>query len=85
MGEIRDIKKLFSNFNNLVSEFDLGLDLYLSVDKAIEFKKLALSTKGLNDKKNEIISLFNAVAEKKEWLTLLVGSKASPSKMFGEE
>ena len=86
MGDIRDIKKLFENFNALLSEYGIELDLYLSEAKAEEFKDLALSRKGKNDKKKEGILLFGATSiEKKEWISLLLGATASPKKMFGEE
>lgn len=86
MGDIRDIKKLFENYNALLSEYGIELDLYLSEEKAAAFKDLALSRKGKNDKKKEGILLFGATSiEKKEWISLLLGATASPKKMFGEE
>lgn len=86
MGELRDIKKLFKDFNSVISEYEIEQDLYLPEDKAEEFKSLALSLKGKNDKKKEGILLFEAKnAEKKEWIALLLGATASPKKMFGEE
>ena len=86
MGDIRDIKKLFENYNSLISEYGIELDLYLSETKAEDFKELALSRKGKNDKKKEGVILFSATStEKKEWIALLLGATASPKKMFGEE
>ena len=86
MGAIRDIKKLFENYNALLSEYGLEVDLYLSETKAEAFKALALSRKGKNDKKKEGILLFAATSsEKKEWISLLVGGTASPKKMLGED
>ena len=86
MGAIRDIKKLFENYNALLSEYGIEVDLYLSETKAEAFKALALSQKGKNDKKKEGILLFAATSsEKKEWISLLVGGTASPKKMFGED
>lgn len=85
IGDIRDIKKLFESYNALISEYGIELDLYLSATKAEEFKTLALSRKGKNEKKKEGLLLFGATsAEKKEWVALLLGSTASPRKMFGE-
>lgn len=86
MGAIRDIKKLFENYNALLSEYGIEVDLYLSETKAEAFKSLALSRKGKNDKKKEGILLFAATSsEKKEWISLLLGGTASPKKMFGED
>ena len=86
MGAIRDIKKLFNNYNALISEYGIEQDLYLSEAKAEEFKALALSRKGKTDKKKEGILLFGATGtEKKEWVSLLLGLTVSPKKMFGEE
>jgi CRISPR-associated endonuclease Csn1 len=67
MGDIRDIKKLFQNFNALLSEYGIGLDLYFSEAKAEEFKNLALSRKGKNDKKKQlVIELFKNSTKKDE-------------------
>ena len=86
IGDIRDIKKLFESYNAIIGEYGIELDLYLPESKAEEFKDLALSRKGKNDKKKEGILLFGATnAEKKEWVSLLLGSPAAPKKMFGEE
>ena len=86
IGDIRDIKKLFECYNAIIGEYDIDLDLYLSELKAEEFKTLALSRKGKNDKKKEGILLFGATGtEKKEWIALLLGSSAAPKKMFGQE
>ena len=86
IGDIRDIKKLFETYNNLLNEYGIEQDLYLSETKAEEFKALALSKKGKNDKKKAGATLFGAVgAEKKEWISLLLGATVSPKKMFGEE
>lgn len=86
MGAIRDIKKLFENYNAVISEYGIEIDLSLSETKAEELKSLALSRKGKNDKKKEGILLFGATTtEKKEWVSLLLGLTVSPKKMFGEE
>ncbi|MBE5750671.1 MAG: type II CRISPR RNA-guided endonuclease Cas9 [Clostridiales bacterium] len=86
MGDVRDIKKLFKNYNDLISEYGIELDLCLSEAKAEAFKTLALYGKGKNDKKKEGILLFGATSvEKKEWIALLLGSTVSPKKMFGED
>ena len=85
VSDIRDIKRLFSEYNALLRELDMDIDLELSVDKAEDFKTLALSKKGKNDKKKEGAILFNAVnTEKKEWIALLLGATVSPKKLFGE-
>lgn len=84
--DVRNIKKLFKNYNDLISEYGLEPDLCLSEDKAEAFKTLALSKKGKNDKKKEGILLFDATSvEKKELVSLLLGSTVSPKKIFGEE
>ncbi len=86
MGDVRDIKKLFKNYNDLINEYGIELDLCLSETMAEDFKKLALSKKGKNDKKKDGILLYGATSvEKKEWIALLLGSTVSPKKMFGEE
>ena len=86
MGDIRDIKKLFKAYNTMISEYGIELDVYLPEIKAEEFKQLALSRKGKNDKKKEGIALFGATSlEKKELIALLLGSTVSPKKLFGEE
>ena len=47
---------------------------------------MAISRKAKKDKKKEGILLFDATTtEKKEWISLLLGSTASPKKMFGED
>ena len=56
IGEIRDIKKLFENYNALISEYGIELDLCLSEEKAEAFKDLALSRLGKNDKKKKGIA-----------------------------
>ena len=86
IGDIHDIKKLFRNYNALISEYGIELDLYLHEEKAEEFKSIALSKKGKNDKKKEGILLYGATStEKKEWISLLLGATVSPKKLFGEE
>ena len=86
VGEIRDISKLFNNFNTLASELSLETDLQLSADHAQKFAELALSKQKLNDKKKESIALFGVTSvAQKEWLALLLGAKANPTKLFGEE
>ena len=61
MGAIRDIKKLFENYNALLSEYGIEVDLYLSETKAEAFKSLALSRKGKNDKKKEKMKILNGI------------------------
>ena len=86
VGDIRDVKKLFENYNALISEYGIELDVGLSEAKAEEFKTLALSRKGKNDKKKEGALLFDATStEKKEWVFLLLGVKVAPKKLFGAE
>ena len=86
VGDIRDVTKLFKNYNAVISEYGIEQDVALSETKAEAFKKLALSRKGRNDKKKEGALLFDATStEKKEWVALLFGSNVSPKKMFGEE
>ena len=86
VGDIRNAKKLFENYNAVVSELFEDLDLSLPVDKADEFRNLALSQKTLNDKKKEAISLLGGVSpERKEIISFIIGATASPAKLFGEE
>lgn len=86
VNEICDIRKLFENFNNYICELNLDIDLYFETDKAENFKSITLQRKGFNDKKKEIISLYNIMsAEKKEWVALFIGGTASPKKLFGED
>ena len=86
MNNIRDIKKLFADFNMAVGELFLEEDISLPEDKAQQFRDLALMRKGLNDKKKEANAIFNATQPaKKEWLSLLLGGTVSPKKLFGQE
>ncbi len=86
IGDIRDIKKLFYTYNDVIREIGLDIELELSEEKAEEFKAIALSKKGKNDKKKEGILLFEATTvEKKEWIALLLGATVAPKKLFGEE
>lgn len=86
ISAIRDIKKLFVDYNARVRELDTEIDLWLDEEKAESFKDLALARKSKNDKKKETVSLFAAITpEKKEWIALLLGAKVSLKKMFGEE
>ena len=86
VGEIRDIKKLFEKYNTCLEERAFELDLYLSEEKAEAFRTLALSQTSQKDKNREGAELFSATTvEKKEWIALLLGAKAAPKKLFGEE
>ncbi len=86
INSIRDIRRLFDNFNLVVEELESEIDLRLSMERLEEFKNLAIALKGLNDKKKEGYKILNATtAEQKEWVSLLLGGTASPKKMFGEE
>ncbi len=86
LGEIHDVKKLFKNYNEVIGECELEMDVSLLEEKAEEFKDLALSKKGKNEKKKDAFLMFNATSvEKKEWISLLLGSSVLPKKLFGEE
>ena len=84
--DIGDIKQLFREFNETF--VDLFPDNYITLpeDKAVEFKKLALENKGLNDKKRESAELFGTNdSQVKEFLTLFLGGNAKASVLFGNE
>ncbi len=82
---IRDIKKLFESYNNAVEELEAG-DLYLLIEKAEEFRALAMERRGLNDKKKAVVKLFDTNSPQlKEMLALLIGAKAKMAVIFGEE
>lgn len=84
--DVPDIRGLFSAYDDCVRETEIVGIQVLDCEKAEAFKALALSDKGLTDKKKEAIALFGATSlEQKEWISLLLGSSASPKKLFGEE
>ena len=86
VSSIRNIEKLFSDYNLAVDELDSEEDLHLSIDLAEEFKVLALAQKGLNDKKKDLFKLFNTnTLCKKEILSLLIGAKIKTSVIFGAD
>ena len=86
MSAIRDIKKLFQDYNACARELDTDIDLWFDEEKAEAFKALAMMRKSKNDKRKEGASLFGATTvEKKEWIALLVGATVSLKKLFGEE
>ena len=63
-----------------------SVDRILLVEKAEEFRSLAMERKGLNDKKKAVVELFNAAfPQLKEMLALLIGAKAKMAVIFGEE
>lgn len=86
MSGIRDITHLFRAYNDAVAELGMDVDISIAEDKAEEFRALATSRLTQTEKKRKAAELFHAkTAELKEILALLVGSSASPKKMFGEE
>lgn len=86
VSELHDIKKLFSDYNGVISEYGIELDLWLSEDKSEEFKALALSKDGKNNKKRAGITLFGATnKEKQEFIALILGATVSPKKLFGKD
>lgn len=86
ISELHDIKKLFSDYNAIISEYDIELDVWLAEDKAEEFKALALSKTGKNYKKKAGIALFGATnKEKQEFIALILGASVSPKKLFGKD
>lgn len=86
MSDIRNITKLFEDYNIAVDELNGETDLHLAENKAEEFRSLALTNKGLNDKKKELWTLFGAVsAPMKELLALLIGATTKATVIFGEE
>ena len=86
MSDIRDIRKLFSDYNMLIEELCYEDCLHLDEDKAEDFRLLALSGKSLNDKKREAWVLFGATdIQQKELLTLLIGATAKTEVIFGED
>ncbi len=86
MSDIPDIRHLLKSYNDYVSELGLDFDITLDIDKAEDFKDLAISKKGRNDKKREGANIFGATnMEKKEWIALLLGATVSLKKLFGVE
>ncbi|MBQ3572751.1 MAG: type II CRISPR RNA-guided endonuclease Cas9 [Clostridia bacterium] len=86
VSDIRDIKKLFENYNLIIESLDDCLMLHLDKSKAEEFRTLAMSRKGLNDKKREGYIIFgDETSAKKEMIALLLGAKIKASVIFGEE
>ena len=86
MGAIRNVQNLFWAFNECARDSGLSVDITLDEGKAETFKELALSPKGLKDKKKEGETLFLAKTnEQKEWIALLLGGSVSPKKLFGAE
>ena len=86
MSGIRDITHLFRAYNDAVAELGMDVDISIAEDKAEEFRALATSRLTQTEKKRKVVELFHAkTTELKEILALLVGSSASPKKMFGEE
>ncbi|MBR2376544.1 MAG: type II CRISPR RNA-guided endonuclease Cas9 [Clostridia bacterium] len=84
VGELMDVKKLFIDYNIAASE--TGLDLQLEVDKAEDFKSLAMSKKSLNEKKKECYAIFNTKdIALKEVIDMILGAKATASNIWGEE
>lgn len=89
ISEVRDIKKLFIELDEVLNRY-FGVEDELEelhwIDKAETFKTIAMDNNGINDKKKASIALFAAnSSELKEIVSLLVGAKAKPSILFGEE
>lgn len=83
---IRDLNKLFTDYNSTVDDLNADINLTLPIDKVDEFRKIILQNKGINDKKKKLTRVFNATnPEKKELLALLAGAKIKVSALFGEE
>lgn len=86
VGDVHDIKKLFESYNMVASEVFPDDNYILPIDKAEEFRKLAMSRKGINDKKKEAVALFGI--EKtglKEIAALLVGATVKAASIFGDD
>ena len=86
VNDIKDIKKLFEEFNDVAEEIFPEKDIRLPLEKAEEFRSLALSDKGIRDKKREAEKLFETdSAALSELIGLLLGAKAKIGVIFGEE
>lgn len=86
ISDIRDIKKLFEEFNAVAEDIFPEGDIRLPLEKAEAFRALALSAKGIRDKKKTGEELFetNSPASA-ELVGLLLGAKAKIGVIFGEE
>ena len=86
VSAVRDLNKLFEDYNGVVEVSGLENYLYLNKELSQNFLEIATSKVGLNDKKRSIISLFEVKDSlAKEWVSLLLGGTANPKKLFGEE
>ncbi len=89
VNAIRNVKNLFIELDEAVNRcfgYESELENLHWVDKANEFRALAMGNKGINDKKKAAIELFAATSpEHKELAALLIGSSVKPSVLFGEE
>ena len=85
INEFRDIKKLFEVFNAVAEEIFPEGEMRLPLEKAEEFRRLALSDKGIRDKKREGEELFHTKsAAMAELIGLLLGAKVKTGIIFAE-
>lgn len=86
-SDIMDVKALFKEFNTALNEAFCGDELCFSLDKAEDFKKIALNdTRGLNDKKQEACALLEANSDrKKAYVGLILGAKINVKDLFDTE
>lgn len=81
----RDLRKLLENYNAAAVEVD-GVNLSLYPENYDDLKNCLLSTISLNEKKKELIKLFDVkIPEQKEIISLIIGAMAKSSLIFGEE
>ena len=82
---LSNIQTLFDTYNLTVEELGQEVELQFLKEDVEAFKNLALERKGLTDKKKEAAVLLGANSvESKEMITLLLGGKAAPKKLFGK-
>lgn len=88
VSAVRDISKLFMDFNVIAGDVYAEDPINLSLEKAQGFCDIALSNKGVNDKKKAAVQLFGFTKQTeadKEWVDLLLGAKVKVAKLLKGE
>lgn len=83
LSAIRDLSRLFTQLNDRLTELD-GDDAWtFDTDKIDEFKEKAITDASVNARISECEKLFGKLtSEVKSMIKLMLGSNASPSKIF---